>query len=65
MKLDFCLSLWYVDIIDHCCGMLERDDLARMRVYVGRLGDTRKTNVFLHIATQTDLTNDWSRSDAK
>ena len=31
MKLGFCPRLWYVDIIDQLCGMLERAD----RIIIG------------------------------
>ncbi len=48
MKLGFCPRLWYVDIIDQLCGMLERADKVIIGGCVSSMDDTTKTNVFLH-----------------
>ncbi len=58
MKLTFCPQLWYVDIIDQFCGMLERGDRADIGVRPSATGGTRKTVVFLHIPHPKKSMND-------
>ncbi len=53
MKLSSYPGLWYLDILYQFCGTLVSFATVTDRVWVGRIGHTRKTLVFLHIADPT------------
>jgi hypothetical protein len=58
MKLTFGPWLWYVDIIDQFCGMLERADRVAIGGCGSSMGYPTKTVVFLHTPHPKKSMND-------
>jgi hypothetical protein len=58
MKPTFCSWLWYVDIIDQFCGMLERTDRVIIGECVSTMDYPTKTVVFLHTPNLKKSMND-------